>query len=197
LYEPHQLQQQQLIQQAPKTNAMKHYLMLPLLLVICKIAIAQSPPPPPPPPPMDDDKIEALRVAFLTKYLDLSTEEAQKFWPVYNAMQKEIDAVRTSESDLRKGKDVDAMTDEELNKMINQHFDNEQKLLDIKKKYLEEFKKILSLKKVALLADAENEFKREVMKHARDKKGQGPPPPDDKPSGKSGGQPPAPDPSHE
>lgn len=165
--------------------------MLPLLLAISTIAIAQSPPPPG--PPMDDDKIEALRVAFLTKYLDLSSEEAQKFWPVYNAMQKEIEAVRTSENDLRKGKDVDAMTDEELNKMINQHFENEQKLLDIKKKYLDEFKKILPLKKVALLADAENEFKREVMKHARDKKGQGPPPPDNKPSGKSGGQPPAPD----
>ncbi|HVK49362.1 MAG TPA: hypothetical protein VM488_15990, partial [Pseudobacter sp.] len=29
-------------------------------------------------------KIEALKIAFFTRKLDLSTEEAQKFWPVYN-----------------------------------------------------------------------------------------------------------------
>ena len=40
---------------------------------------------------------------------------------------------------------------------------------------------MLSLKKVALLADAENEFKREMLKHARDK--QGPPPGGGKPNG--------------
>lgn len=166
---------------------MKKYLLLPLILMISHLAIAQGPPGP---PPLDEDKIEALRVAFLTKYLDLSTEEAQKFWPVYNAMQKEIDVVRTAENDLRKGKDVNTMTDEELNKMINQHFENEQKLLDIKKKYLEEFKKVLPLKKVALLADAENAFKREVMKHAKERHDQEGP--GGKSGGKPGGQPPVP-----
>ncbi len=156
---------------------MRKYLFIPLLIIMTGVAQAQGPPPP---PPMDEDKIEALRVAFLTKYLDLSTEEAQKFWPVYNSMQKELDVVKEKERDLRKGKKVEEMSDEELNKMITQHFDNEQKLLDIKKKYLDEFRKVLPLKKVALLADAESEFKREVMKHARDKQG---PPPGGKPGG--------------
>jgi len=140
---------------------MKKYILLPLLSLITGIAIAQGPP--------DPDKIEALRVAFLTKYLDLSTEEAQKFWPVYNTMQKEIEVIRTKEENLRNGKKVEEMTDEELNKLINEHFDNEQKLLDIKRKYLEEYKKVLPLKKVALLADAENAFRRELMQHAKDK----------------------------
>jgi hypothetical protein len=96
-------------------------------------------------------------------------------------MQDELKVILDKEKDLRNGKKIDEMSDEELAKMINSHFDNEQKLLDIKKKYAEEFKKVLSLKKVALLADAENEFKREMLKHARDK--QGPPPGGGKPNG--------------
>ena len=35
-------------------------------------------------------RIEAIKVAFITKKLDLTTEEAQKFWPVYNNYQKEL-----------------------------------------------------------------------------------------------------------
>ena len=171
-----------------KLTIMKNYL---IALLLCITGVAKAQGPPPPPPGLDDEKIEALRIAFLTKYLDLSTDEAQKFWPVYNDMQEEMDVIKEKEKDLRKGKEIDKMTDEELNKMISSHFENEQKMLDIKKKYLEEFKKVLPLKKVALLADAENEFKREMMKHARDK--QGPPPPG---GGKPGGQQPTPDADH-
>lgn len=150
---------------------MKKAIIFSLLLITATVGFTQGPPGP---PPVDEEKIEALRIAFLTRYLDLSAEEAQKFWPVYNKMQGEIKVILDKEKDLREGKKIDKMTDEELTKMINDHFDNEQKLLDIKKKYAEEFKKVLVLKKVALLADAENEFRREMIKHARDK--QGPPP---------------------
>lgn len=160
---------------------MKRISFLATLLIVSIAAFSQGPPGPPP-PPFDEEKIEVLRIAFLTKYLDLNADEAQKFWPVYNAMQDEIDVVLKKEKDLREGKKIDNMSDEELNKMIATHFENEQKLLDIKKQYAESFKKVLSLKKVALLADAENEFKREMLKHAREK--QGPPPPG---GGKPGG----------
>lgn len=149
---------------------MKKFILLTIIASFAKFGFAQGPPPP---PGMDDEKVEALRIAFLTKYLDLSTDEAQKFWPVYNQMRAELKVVMDKEMDLRKGKSVNDMKDDELNKLINAHFDNEQAMLDIKRKYAEEFIKVLPLRKIALLADAENEFKREVLKNFRDK--QGPP----------------------
>jgi len=33
-------------------------------------------------------EIEALKIAFISKELELTPEEAQKFWPVYNHIQK-------------------------------------------------------------------------------------------------------------
>ena len=36
------------------------------------------------------EKIEALKIAFITQKLQLTTDEAQKFWPVYNQYENEI-----------------------------------------------------------------------------------------------------------
>jgi len=148
---------------------MKRLMFIAFLLTTVQVVLAQGPPP----PGVDDEKMETLRIAFLTRYLDLTTDEAQKFWPVYNQMRGELKIVMDKEMDLRKGKSLNDMNDEELTKLINAHFENEQAILNIKKKYADEFKNVLPLRKVALLADAENEFKREVLKNFRDK--QGPP----------------------
>ncbi len=68
--------------------------------------------------------VQALRVAFITKDLDLSTEEAQKFWPVYNKYIGEIKKAKQES-----GEDVLVF---------------EERLLNIKKSYTSEFKKVLS-----------------------------------------------------
>ena len=34
------------------------------------------------------EKVKALKVAFITEKLELTTEEAQKFWPIYNAFDE-------------------------------------------------------------------------------------------------------------
>src|SRR5258708_29601670 len=42
----------------------------------------------------DGSRIEALKIAYLTKKLNLSTDEAQKFWPIYNKYAEEIRQTR-------------------------------------------------------------------------------------------------------
>ena len=37
----------------------------------------------------DWDKFRAEKISFLTEKLELTPEEAQKFWPVYNLFEKE------------------------------------------------------------------------------------------------------------
>ncbi|OZA24427.1 MAG: hypothetical protein B7X86_08430 [Sphingobacteriales bacterium 17-39-43] len=53
------------------------------------------------------ERIEAIKVAFITKKLDLTTEEAQKFWPVYNNYQKELmELMRKRREDRQKTETV-------------------------------------------------------------------------------------------
>ena len=42
------------------------------------------------------ENIEALKVAFISKELDLTPDEAQKFWPQYNQYSKELKAIKLS-----------------------------------------------------------------------------------------------------
>jgi hypothetical protein len=89
----------------------------------------------------DGSRIEALKIAYLTKKLNLTTEEAQRFWPIYNKYSEEIRAVR-----------VGARTSNE--KEIN----TEEKILNIRKKYDPEFNKALPAEKVNLFFRAEKDW---------------------------------------
>jgi len=73
---------------------------------------------------MRADRIEAVKIAFMTKYINLSADEAQKFWPTYNAYNNEIKKARQAnmQDELAFGEAV----------------------LNIKKRYKPEFKKILN-----------------------------------------------------
>jgi hypothetical protein len=86
-------------------------------------------------------RIEALKIAYLTKKLNLSTDEAQKFWPIYNEYMGEI---RKTRVDARQNQEGEIPTEE--------------KLLNIRKKYNGEFNKALSSEKVNTFFKAEKEF---------------------------------------
>lgn len=86
-------------------------------------------------------KIEALKIAFITKKLDLTIEEAQKFWPVYNKYSAELRQVR-----------IEARTNK------TPELETEEKVLAIRKKYNIEFSKVLPAEKVNSFFKAEKEF---------------------------------------
>ncbi|BAV09263.1 hypothetical protein SAMN05421788_101703 [Filimonas lacunae] len=72
------------------------------------------------------NKTEAIRIAFITRQLNLTPQESQKFWPVYNVYIDELKQVRKSH---------DEVDDEIL---------FEETILQVRKKYRVEFKKILA-----------------------------------------------------
>ena len=68
-------------------------------------------------------------------------------------------------------KDIDNLSDSEIEQVIDDHIILDQKGLDIKKKYHGEFKKVLSNKKIAKLYHSEDQFKRELLKRIKGEKG--------------------------
>ena len=94
---------------------------------VVAITLAQPPERPMGPrskgPRPSKENVEALKVAFITKHLNLNVEEAQKFWPAYNACFEELKKARQEKKD-----DVLAF---------------EEAALNIRKKYKNDFKKAL------------------------------------------------------
>lgn len=106
------------------------------------------------------EKIEAEKIAFITKKMDLTPQESQSFWPVYNQYRKELEATRQDKKDLLHDakKNYDKMTDAEIEKAILESFQMEQHELDLKKKYYSEFKKVISSRKIVKLYRAERQW---------------------------------------
>ncbi len=135
----------------------------------------QSPPnPPKPPKDMEHKKemIEAMKTGFITKELDLSPEEAQKFWPVYNQYEKEMKALQEAHRTKMKNakENIDQMSDKDVEVLVDDYIVEQQKELDVKKKYNGEFKKVLPIKKVGKLYHAEDKFKKELLEKMKDQK---------------------------
>ena len=68
-------------------KALKHIVLTSLLMCFVGVLVAQ-------PKQTKREKIAALRVAFITKRLNLTTSEAEKFWPLYNEMNDKQNAAR-------------------------------------------------------------------------------------------------------
>ena len=48
------------------------------------------------------EKIEALKISFITTELALTTEESEKFWPIYNETESKIKAEKKTQKKLEK-----------------------------------------------------------------------------------------------
>lgn len=121
------------------------------------------------------DELEAQKVAYITSKLNLTTEEAQKFWPIYNEYRTEVDALRKERRNLRShpGNDEDKLSDTELDALIKSRFAQERKKIDLDEKYYEKFKTALPISKIAAYYRAEHSFKRELLDRLRDQRGGG------------------------
>lgn len=125
-----------------------------------------------------EEKIKALKVAFLTSRLNLSTAEAQVFWPVYNAYQDAKMDVHRAQMKLAKtlATKFDVLTEAELNKMLDEHISLKQKESNLEIENLQKLRTILPVKKIALLQKAERDFKLEVLREYKNRGPGGPVP---------------------
>ncbi len=115
-------------------------------------------------------EIKAQKTAFITQRLDLTPAEAEKFWPVYNQFDKELDANRKEMREASKSaKKDDDLTESEASAAIDRDMASRQKELDTRKKYAVEFKKTIGAVKTMKLGKAERDFKKELIKRVRDR----------------------------
>jgi hypothetical protein len=116
------------------------------------------------------DEIESMKIAYLTRKLDLTPEEAQKFWPIFNQLKKARKDHSSHKQDLKN--DLSSVSDKEVEKMVDGEIIFRQQEVDIIKKYHPQFKQVLPIKKVAQLYSAEDEFKRELLEKIKERRGQ-------------------------
>ena len=121
--------------------------------------------------------MQSEKIAFLTTELNLSPEETQVFWPVYNkiaAEKKELNkAVKTSYKALLEALNSDTATDKEIDQRLDDYLAAKQANKEAGKGDVKEFRKVLSSKKVAKLYIAEENFRRNQLQRMKGNHNQG------------------------
>lgn len=120
---------------------------------------------------VDKEQIKTLKIAFLTEKLNLSTKEAQSFWPIYNSYEESKDKLRDKGyNEIRsKIKDADQLSENqaaELIKKVIQHENEENKIFE---DFSSKVTKVISSKKMLILLRSEDEFKRQLIRQYHEK----------------------------
>lgn len=119
------------------------------------------------------EKFRAEKVSFLTTKLDLTPSEAEKFWPIYNQMDKERWEAQKCRRDLENkvSEAEESLSDNEIIKLTREFSGSMQKEGTLMTSYNEKLLKVLPPKKVLKLYKAENEFRMNMIRKYRDNKG--------------------------
>jgi hypothetical protein len=114
-----------------------------------------------------EDRIKAVKVAFITEELALTPEQSQNFWPLYNELQNKLDGLRKSE---REKPDMEKMSDAELEAWLDGHLKQEEERIALHRAYIQKFKTAITIRQIVKLSMAERRFKRELLEHIKEKR---------------------------
>ncbi len=131
-------------------------------------------------PPERLQELKAQKVAFITQRLELTPEEAQVFWPIYNAYEKELDDVRTAIGhNRREARDRSEVTEAKAKELLAKEMELDRLEMEIRHAYIKRFEDAVGAPKALFLGRSEREFTREVIRQIRQERpdGRGAPPP--------------------
>lgn len=111
--------------------------------------------------PRSNDKIESMRIAYITDQLNLSSEEAREFWPVYNQFNDSMEKLRTEERNLVENNE--SIDEVEAKKIMTRLINISEEQLNLEKTYILNLSKIIGYQKSLQLKSFERSFKRELF----------------------------------
>ncbi|RYE30131.1 MAG: hypothetical protein EOP42_12820 [Sphingobacteriaceae bacterium] len=108
-------------------------------------------------------KIETIKSDFLSDNMHLSNDEANKFWPVYNQYQQEMNVV------LHQKRQNMVNSKNNAQDIVKNNFEYDSKILTIKKHFNDEFSRILPPEKVMNFWKSERQFNEEMIKRLKNR----------------------------
>jgi Skp family chaperone for outer membrane proteins len=140
--------------------------LLIILLLVAATTQAQRP---------GHEQIQALKTAHITQALNLTSEEAEKFWPIYNKFDEQLENNRKQERreivSMVKG-DLDALSDDDAERLIEKMIDYKEKQFSHYKNLVQELKGVIPPQKILRLRKAEDDFRKILMQQLRKRRGQ-------------------------
>ncbi len=107
-----------------------------------------------------EERIETQRIAFITDKVNLTREEAQKFWPIYNDYRDHAKQLRERKVPSKSLIDMD---DDEALEHIEKQLAIEREELQLKEELMQDLKTVISPRKILRFINAERKFKERLL----------------------------------
>jgi hypothetical protein len=120
--------------------------------------------------PKNIEKINAARIALISEKLQLTPEQAEKFWPIYREFREQRQELRNKYRSAERTQDIAKPKAERDQELIQLGFELKQQIIDLEKKYSERLLKVISAQQLLALPKAEEEFRRMLLQRLQDRK---------------------------
>lgn len=114
-------------------------------------------------------KFEAQKISYITQQLEISPEQAQVFWPLYNELTKKKDLLKAEHRELFRGlkKGADTLTAKELSEISDELVEFKVAKAQLERDYHYKFKKVISPKQIIGLYLAEKHFQNMLLRQLK------------------------------
>lgn len=103
-------------------------------------------------------KIENAKIGLITNRLNLTPEQSQQFWPVYNEFDDRKKEIRKQMRKLIVETNTLTTPDEKILANLKETLNLQQKEVDLEREYMNKFLKVVNVRQLAELYKAEQMF---------------------------------------
>ncbi|WP_299899504.1 sensor of ECF-type sigma factor [uncultured Aquimarina sp.] len=144
---------------------MKKILLLCVVIFIVNFSFGQRGP---------RGKVKALKIAYITEQLDLSTKEAQQFWPIYNEHEEAMENLKRNERKsiraIKEANGLENISEQEAEDFLTNYVSTEEKKFLARKQLIKNLSNVIPNKKILKLVKAEMDFNKRLLKQLRDRR---------------------------
>lgn len=115
-------------------------------------------------------ELKALKIGYLTKQLELTSSEAEVFWPIYNEFDKKMFELRQQKILKSRNLNIESLSNEDALELIESMKESEKSKFEYESQLIDDLMKILPPKKIILLKKSEIEFGKQVLEQYKQKR---------------------------
>ncbi|MFQ3213635.1 MAG: hypothetical protein ACJAT1_000767 [Marivirga sp.] len=117
-------------------------------------------------------KIESARIALINNRLDLTPDQAEKFWPIYREYSKKREGLKTEYRQARQRFKEEGMTEGESKKLLEVGLSLKEREVALEREYAQKLTTVISNKQLLALKKAEDDFRQMLIERLKERQGQ-------------------------
>lgn len=119
------------------------------------------------------ERIKALRIAYISERLNLTPEEAQRFWPVFNAFDDknmELHKQKKALMDRLRPENASSLSEKESAQLMMQDEEIENDIQNNRRQLVKNLQGVIPNQKIIMLRQLEIEFKQKLLDKIQDRR---------------------------